>query len=466
LLIYPEELLVDPETLGSGRRGNPELAKRLDESSAQEPAPIENKKQPTPSSSRPPPPHPILKKSRQPSTSSHRPTARFASPPDSRDGGGNEGDNISPGTATTSSEMPPPPLPSLLKKKRTTTSTAPPTETTPATGTTPTTETTWTDSEEPEFTPDPAVHLSLPRNSMFRGEKGTTMTTRKIVVSTAASRRKPVIVRRRSSQSSTGSNPDTRAANSGSTTATKHARSKRAPLTSAQLLGQGSVSPRAREPVLREPVVSEPVVREPLVSEPVLSAKAAGKRPAKATTGKRSAPPSVAARPNGQQRRSTWDVRDSIASPALRQSLRETVEQPSQAPPPVAGFVGDSQLGSRAPPMVRSRSNNTEGLHRHREPGLALLPSQATSSVATYITTARGQFDTETFTSDSIVPEATDIPDSVLFGSQPSSSPLLEPHFTPTPPNLAPPILFGRSKSELTILLERERERERASEES
>lgn len=370
--------------------------------------------------------------------------------------------------------MPPPPLPSLVRKQPVTaaealtTETTATTEMTPTAGTTPETQT--TPPAELVFTPDPAVHLQLPKTSFFRGAKGTTITTRRLVVTTASSRRKPVIVRRRSSQSSTGSIADTRAAGAGSTTATKHARSRRAPLTAAQLLGQGSVSPQATEPVLRESVVSEPVVREPVVSEPVvsepvLSAKAAGKRPARRTMS-----PSVVAQTDGQQSQAIGQqgrsVRDSTTLPGLSQSRREAAGQAPQAPPRIAGFVGDLRLGSRAPSMVRSRSNNTEGLHRRREPGLALLPSQATSSVATYITTARGQFDTETFTADSIIPEARDIPDSVLFGSQPSSSPLLEPHFTPTPPNLAPPILFGRSKSELTLLLERERERERASEES
>ncbi|KAK4130167.1 hypothetical protein BT67DRAFT_452677 [Trichocladium antarcticum] len=447
LLWSPVEPGQHPKTRGSS------------DSSGQDAAPIKSKP-PTPSSSRPPPPHPILKKSRTPSTSTRRPTARFASPPESSDKGNTGHGVASLEPAQTSSEMPPPPLPSLARKQPVTAAEAPTTEPTattemtPTAGTTPETET--NPPAELVSTPDPAVHLQLPKNSFFRGAKGTTITTRRLVVTTASSRRKPVIVRRRSSQSSTGSIADTRAAGAGSTTATKHARSRRAPLTAAQLLGQGSVSPHATEPVLREPVVSElvvsePVVSEPVMSEPVLSAKAAGKRPARRTMS-----PSVVAR----------SVRDSTTLPGLSQSRQEAAGQAPQAPPRIAGFVGDLRLGSRAPSMVRSRSNNTEGLHRRREPGLALLPSQATSSVATYITTARGQFDTETFTADSIIPEARDIPDSVLFGSQPSSSPLLEPHFTPTPPNLAPPILFGRSKSELTLLLERERERERASEES
>ena len=104
--------------------------------------------------------------------------------------------------------------------------------------------------------------------------------------------------------------------------------------------------------------------------------------------------------------------------------------------------------------MIRQRSNNGEGGPGHRDPGVALLPSQATSSVATFITTAQGHFDSETVTAEPIVPEARDIPDQVRYGSQPSSS-VLDLQFRPTPPNPAPPIPFGRSKSELTLLLAR-----------
>lgn len=106
--------------------------------------------------------------------------------------------------------------------------------------------------------------------------------------------------------------------------------------------------------------------------------------------------------------------------------------------------------------MVRSRSNNSDRPQRLREPGIALLPSQATSSVAMVTTIARGQFDSETVTSEPVVPEARDIPDQVMFGSQPSYS-ILDQQLKPTPPNPAPPIPFGRSKSELTLLLARDR---------
>ena len=235
-----------------------------------------------------------------------------------------------------------------------------------------------------------------------------------------------------------------------SATASKRSGSKRSMPTTPQLPGQGSSSSAT--------------------SDAGISAKAAGKRPAKAVPSKQSPSRSLPAqtedqrdepavipqqlRPASPQRRSTWDVRDSLAAQELSPG-RQTVVRRSllpQASSPVAGFVADQQpTRYRAPPMVRTRSNNSEG---PQGPGVALLPSQATSSVATFITTARGQFDSETVTTEPVVPEARDIPDQVRFGSY-SSSPVLDLQFRPTPPNPAPPIPFGRSRSELTLLLKR-----------
>lgn len=105
--------------------------------------------------------------------------------------------------------------------------------------------------------------------------------------------------------------------------------------------------------------------------------------------------------------------------------------------------------------MIRSRSTNSDRPHRLREPGAALLPSQPTSSVAMVTATARGQFDSETVKAEPAVPEARDIPDRVAFGSRPSPSMLDQQQLKPTPPSPVPAIPFGRSKSELTLLLAR-----------
>ncbi|KAK4152365.1 hypothetical protein C8A00DRAFT_16312 [Chaetomidium leptoderma] len=404
----------------------------------------------TPSSSRPPPSHPILKKSRGPSASGPRPTARFALSPTSSDEAIQDGEAVSTSTVVTASGMPPPPRPSptSARKKQ---AVSPATPEPPAADPTPPVQAPV--ASETGMRPPPPV---LPA----RGEKGAPTVGRRVVAATAASRRKPVMVRRPSSQSSTGSDSGQRPA--GLVTSSKRSGSKRSTPTASQLLGQGSLSSQT--------------------SEPGISAKAVGKRPAKAATTKRSTSQSVSAqvddqrdepvvtqqlRPASPQRRSTWDVKDSVAAEGRQATIHRAPGGSSQAaapaPPPVAGFVEDQTFAHAAPSMVRTRSNNSQGSQRLREPGVALLPSQATSSVAIFSTTACGQFDSETVTQEPVVPEARDIPDKVLFGSQPSSSGV-DLHFKPTPPNPAPPIPFGRSRSELTLLLARGNPRKKEDE--
>ncbi|EAQ89794.1 hypothetical protein CHGG_06413 [Chaetomium globosum CBS 148.51] len=403
----------------------------------------------TPSSSRPPPPHPILKKSRGPSSSGPRPTARFASPPTFSEEAIHDSEATPTNTATVAAtEMPPPPLPITVKKRQgTATTNQLPTPNVPR-------PTRAKEATESPTSAAPVVEMPPPPPVPSTTTKIAINTGRKVVAATAASRRKPVMVRRQSSQSSTGSDSGQRVV--GFVAASKRSGSKRPTPTASQLLGHSSSSSQ--------------------MSDHGLSAKAAGKRKAKPTVAKRSTTQGVPNQANGQpeeavggqhsrpgspQRRSTWDVRDSVVYHEAAEGQQETAQHPPAAPskavpPPVAGFVMDQTFGQGAPPMVRSRSNNSDRPQRLREPGVALLPSQATSSVAMASTIARGQFDSETVTSEPVVPEARDIPDRVLFGSQPSSS-LLDQQLKPTPPNPAPPIPFGRSKSELTLLLARDR---------
>ncbi|KAK4042154.1 hypothetical protein C8A01DRAFT_14177 [Parachaetomium inaequale] len=450
----PADRFKRSKTPGSGRHGaagqSHEPAQPLHDTSGQGSPPSIGKKGLTPSSSRPPPPHPILKKSRGPSSSGPRPTARFASPPASGEEAIQDGEALSTSTAAaTASAMPPPPLPLSVKQRQGT----PPASSSPAsklpepTAAELTTEAQPSAAPEAEMPPPPPVRPAT-------GEKGAPTIGRKVVATTAASRRKPVMVRRPSSQaSSTGSDSGQRVA--GFVAASKRAGSRRSTPSAAQLLEQGSSSQ---------------------TSDPGLSAKVSGKRRAKPATAKRPASQSVPAQAGGQldeavaeqqlrpaspQRRSTWDVRDSVAYHETAEGRQANAQEPpassqvaAQAPPPVAGFVADQTFGYGAPSMVRSHSNNTQGPQRLREPGVALLPSQATSSVAMFTTIARGQFDSETVTSDPVVPEARDIPDQVRFGSHPSSS-VLDQQLKPTTPNPTPPIPFGRSKSELTLLLAR-----------
>ncbi|KAL2256450.1 hypothetical protein VTK26DRAFT_1640 [Humicola hyalothermophila] len=434
---------VDSVMLGSGRPSHegtkPEKAQHSQQTPEQDAASSESAKPPTPSSSRPQALHPILKKSRRPS-SGRRPTARFASPPASGDQEVDEGNPPSPQKPAASKDMPPPPLPPLQKRKK------------PATSATTTPKTTATSPLLPE--PDQGCVASAASGGQARSTtqatsakstRGAIVGGRRIVVSSAASRRKPRVLRRLSSQSS-GSDHDQRGTGPATVGAAKHGGNRRRPSSTAPQLPQGSVSPQT--------------------GDLGLSAKAAGKRPAGLAAGKDTKPPNPADHSDerstqqlpasGPQRRPT----DSVAAPGVGPKPPEAPQRPQQSRPPVAGFVADSEFANRAPRMIRSRSNNTEGQARHREPGVALLPSRPTSSVAMFTTTAHGQFDSETVTANPVVPEARDIPDSVAFASQPSpSSPLADLPFKPTPPGPAAPIAFGRSRSELALLLQRERSR-------
>jgi hypothetical protein len=55
--------------------------------------------------------------------------------------------------------------------------------------------------------------------------------------------------------------------------------------------------------------------------------------------------------------------------------------------------------------------------------------------------------------------EARDLPDSVALPSRPSAASLRDMMFTPTAPSSTPAVPLGRSKSQLTLLLEREKEK-------
>lgn len=115
-------------------------------------------------------------------------------------------------------------------------------------------------------------------------------------------------------------------------------------------------------------------------------------------------------------------------------------------PPPVAGFVVD-----QAPSLIRTRPNGDAPAVRPLSQALV-----ATTVVATTTTTAQGLFD-----SDSVTPiPLTTISETPDLPSRPSATALLDLQFTPTPPNPAPPIPFGRTMSQLTLLLERDKARD------
>ncbi|KAK5662918.1 hypothetical protein OQA88_6330 [Cercophora sp. LCS_1] len=421
-------------------------------------------KVPTPSSSRPPPPHPILKKSRGPSASGPRPTARFV------DEEIQDTEKTSDGKKK--AEMPPPPPP-LKAPKDAVVQAIQPAPATSGAVVTPT-KTVATKAAPSPVAPKPAATLppvtempppplppqvkrEKPATSTTKTEKVTTP-TRKVVASTAASgsRRRPVIPRRASSQSSAGSDREALSALSAAARQKAAAKALKPRRSSSQESGGASSSsqtsqssgltmkalgkrPMKPPPVKQVIAGSVPTPHAEQQDRPVVVQQAVGTQP---------------------QRRSTWDIRDTVAAREPALSRKEERRRP--APPPVAGFVADTSGGAgvRTPTMMRTRSN-MEG-QALVGPAVARIPQAllATTVVGTTNATAQGLFDSENVTpATSTIPAARDIPDSIMLPSRPSASALLDMQFVPTAPNPTPPIPFARSKSQLTVLLEREKAR-------
>ncbi|KAK0628632.1 hypothetical protein B0T17DRAFT_160373 [Bombardia bombarda] len=442
------------------------------QSQQQSSSPKSNVKSPTPSSSRPPPPHPILKKSRGPSASGPRPTARFVLPPPSDEEDAKDGSEASPSsTVVAMSDMQPPPLPPTTKLEKPAAPAAPPTRVemppppvplsvkrqAPAASLAASSASLSKTLVEPPSVPlkpgtvtaspvaaPGAKSRPPPAVSPGKGEKNSTP-IKTIVASTAASRRRAVLPRRQSSQSSAGSDASSRETSASAIAERRTGNHRAAPRSVVEQPGQSSQESSGSS--------SQASVLM------MMSSKAAGKQPAKPSS-KRSTPRGSPAQTDGHQdclvvvhhahgilpqRRSTWDARGSQAA----QKLTEHRNGALTGAVPVAGFVTDlAGAGSVAPRMARSRSNiNT-----------ATQPLVGISIVATSNTTAEGQFDSDLSSPGSkIHQEAHDIPDNVMLPSRLSSSSLLEMSFTPTPSNPAPRIPFGRSRSQLKILLEREK---------
>ncbi|CCC09270.1 hypothetical protein SMACR_05028 [Sordaria macrospora] len=448
-------------------------------------------KAPTPSSSRPPPPHPILKKHSAP-VPGPRHTARFASPP-------RVGEGESNGGATTSitkvvpelSTMPPPPLPTARKTK--TTSESPTTMKLPST--------------------DNAEKTTAP-TAPSGGKASKPVAARKRVMATTKSaKRRPVMPRRTSSQSSTASNTQQRMVPA---TADQSHQSTRSAAVADETFQESPPSIAASSPTstlvasVAEIPASAAVDQSSQSSQGgsessqdeqrTSSSKAAGKRPARPT--QRSSSGGILTVTIGSQERRPLFVSSGFLparSPSLSRSersvsttreatRRNSVEKkPRRAP--VAGFVADNESGSDTPSPARTRTTRVTkdpivGSPRppprvplfsqrmsgelpyssphamsHRlsgeVPNVQALTEEPTTQISD--TTVQGQFDSDVIATSSLV-EARDIPDFVSRRSRPSPSLLQEP-FSPTPPSSTPTIPFGRSKSQLTLLLAKDNHR-------
>ncbi|KAK1783849.1 hypothetical protein QBC45DRAFT_315920 [Copromyces sp. CBS 386.78] len=455
-------------------------------------------KAPTPSSSRPPPPHPILKKHSAP-VPGPRHTARFASPPRAGEGESNGGATTSITKAVPEqSTMPPPPLPAARKTKATaespTTMKPPPLPST----------------EKPE---KPTAQLPAAPSS---GKASKPVAPRKRVMATTRSaKRRPVMPRRTSSQSSTASNTQQRMVPATADQAHQSTRSAAvadetfqesppsvaaSPSTSILILVPNIAEIPASTAVDQSSRSSQCGSASSQDEQKIQSAKAAGKRPARPT--QRSSSGGILPVTIGSQERRPMFVSSGflpVRSPSLSRSehnvptgqeatRRNSVEKkPRRAP--VAGFVADNDSGSDTPSPARTRttratkdpiagsprpplraplfsqrmsgelSYSSPQAMSHRlsgeVPNVQALTEEPTTQVSD--TTVQGQFDSDVIATSSLV-EARDIPDFVSRRSRPSPS-LLQEAFSPTPPSSTPTIPFGRSKSQLTLLLAKDNHR-------
>ncbi|KAF6818280.1 hypothetical protein CSOJ01_01921 [Colletotrichum sojae] len=363
------------------------------------------------SSSRPPPPHPILKKSRGDSKSGPRPTARFVSPHDSADEDFKTSEGTSSGsTAASGLEM------------RIATITSP-----------------------------------------AKSNKKKPATPTKRFVASAANKRRPVLPRRQSSQSSTSS--DIMLKDAGSANGTKHVGSYTV------------VHPIHEQPVAKAPSGTEAV-------EPTPSAKALGKRPMNRPTF--DSPNPLKSPPIIEERRKPVIVQKGNRAPApapldkavadrggQETSLpkQEGPKTPTYAPayaPTLSPALSSPKIGSfsssrsvfSAPRMERTPSNSET--YRLREVSIGRGPSQlgliSSATASTSNVAAMGHV--------SISGE----PDKRAFealgtfsdGAETKGTPRRTPsssHFTPTMPSATPEVPLARTRSQLTLLLEREKER-------
>jgi hypothetical protein len=354
------------------------------------------------SASKPRPSHPILKKARGPSSSGPRPTARFVSPPESADEDDPESQMVSSGsTAATGLELRKP-APSPAKKK--------------ATG-----------------------------------------STRKFVAGASTAKRRPVMPRRMSSQSSTTSKePEVGSRESVSVAGSKSSLTQRAvsPVseTFSQQPSNGSTN-------------SQPVAS---LQSNGLSAKAAGKRPTaqrRLTTDKSgtSRQEAYISPTNGSvsledQNTSIRQAQSMVSLPGLSEHSASRSKTRKSGP-----ANGTNPLEELISPMAMARSQSHQGYERPSDFSNARVPNQGLFTGATASTTniaAQGTIIDQSGLGSMPIPSAfSRRDDDILPQHRQSFSSILDSRLTPTQPSPLASVPLARTRSQLTLLLEREKSR-------
>lgn len=408
----------------------------------------------TPSSSRPPPIHPILKKPRGPSNSGPRPTARFVNVPDSED------DNAQQSSSSQQSGSGASQSDSSARSRN-------------------------------------AARPSSRSKSPAKVDKKSA-TAKKFVASSTTSKRRPVLPRRQSSQSSTGSVGSDNGSRDGSSSAKKatHQQEITASPQEESLpsrLGNTGLPMHVEEPAIN---TKEPGRRSQKEGNPTIvrtspqpgtrggasaiaqrrtpsplsqgqnmdennlrlpdslkgytpSAKVLGKQPMN-TLGSAITSPTRSSNPLG--------IYDSTAEPTGAQGITDYDNWVGKADKGKSAEIEKAAGGetnpNAAPTMVRSNSN-TESKRMSSGP-VAASNFKSPSVVGMSNLAVSGGFDFET---PRARPSEEDLPP--LSADQPDlrKSSVLDSKLSPTQPSSNPAPSMARSKSQLTLLLERDKAR-------
>ncbi|KAF4124686.1 hypothetical protein GMORB2_5352 [Geosmithia morbida] len=398
------------------------------------------------SATKPPPPHPILKKPRGPSTSGSRPTARFVSPPISE--ADEDEANVSSGSTVTPSLESRTPVMSPLKKKGS--------------------------------------------------------TSKKFVASTASAKRRPAIARRTSSHPSVQALSDHPSRDGGSEPSSH--RSPSTPLRSTSPLGEGSASGSAvgsSSPKLsdkaagKRPAPSRRSTHDSRSEGATRACRNGGIKQSSASLIRLSDAAGKGERPK-RRAQSSVDLSTAVAKSGAGApeptkskaaggsgsapanaigSASGSAEPPSSNPASIStattsAATTTTSAATAAPPSARSTPMTHSRSHSgfiHRRGSSAILGTAnglaAGAAASTTNVQAQGMIldESGSYPAAGFHPSAGDYPDQQYGPGEddyPDSKRLSAanrgPGFTPTLPSSSASVPLGRTKSQLTLLLERE----------
>ncbi|RDA84900.1 hypothetical protein CP532_0445 [Ophiocordyceps camponoti-leonardi (nom. inval.)] len=402
---------------------------------------------PSPSASRPPAPHPILKKTRGPSSSGPRPTARVISPHDSpddddddddddkdkdKDDVGKKDDDVDEDGDDDDDDDDDDEQDADLASSTSTVITV-------------------IDRSIPQPQPQQQQQQQQPAPPP-PAKKKPAQAGKKFLVPSTTARRRPVLPRRTSSQS-TGEPAATevpRDAAPSQSTGPSRATAPSLLTTSSRAAGQQHLRPVSPIPERTRSHEVAAVDETPAPPPPPPSAKALGKRPALAPRH------SSDRKGNGRSLSST-----SLDRRARQQQPKKTTLPRAQSfvdettLPKVSRTASDTPPSTAKRPVVMSRAQSSHGDSYGRGSDARSISQGLFTGATASMTNVAAQ--------GTIIDQAGSLPTSSIMDTPPLVSPagssLLGSRLTPTQPAPSPRVPMARTRSQLTLLLEREKER-------